>query len=296
LNALESFSRDAILSIVQVLASSSFDEALEVGHTYLVLLEANKKLDKFLDVGYFLLYPTIYDDPEVPFRPLSQVEHSVRSRLRSILKEGSRLLGEILDYQAVLATAMVDQGNASVKIFEKLRKHDSFVSMFLCRVYLSLAVSLEHWSSSIIFAAQVAKDTDGFPFKTLLFDWLENDVKDRFIEFAGKIGSGHTDRASWIKAVSEVIVVAAHTQQLPPIFEKKLSELIKMTSDTLTSLLTKGDSMKFTQEPPGKLALSIKASIESYGKVLSQKGIRGSQVNPIMSMINNAVSAAPMSS
>jgi hypothetical protein len=293
LNALEAFSRDAILSIVQLLASSSFDEALEVGHTYLVLLEANKKLDKFLDVGYFLLYPTIYDDPELPFRPLSQIDHSVRSRLRSILKEGSRLLGEILDYQAVLATAMVDQGNASVKMFEKLKRHDSFVSMFLCRVYLSLALSLGHWASSIIFAAQVAKDTDGFPFKTLLFDWLENEVRDRFIEFAGVICAEHFVPASWIRVVSEVIVVATHAQPLPPVFEQRLSTLIECAKDRLQRLLTKGESDRLMQQPPAKVALQIKGTIESFGKLLAQKGIRGGKVNEIMSIIGNAASAAP---
>jgi hypothetical protein len=94
--------RATIPSIVQVIARSSFDEAMVVEHRHLRLLESNKKLCRFLDIMYFLLC----DDPDQTFR--SMIEHSAQSRLRSIFKERNRLLGEILDYQAVLATGMVE--------------------------------------------------------------------------------------------------------------------------------------------------------------------------------------------
>jgi len=68
----------------------------------------NKKLDKFLDIGYFLLYPTIYDDPEKPFQVLNQVEPNVRTALRTMLNNGPKILAEIKDYVGILATASND--------------------------------------------------------------------------------------------------------------------------------------------------------------------------------------------
>jgi hypothetical protein len=59
----------------QVIARSSFDEATAVGHAHLRLLESNKKLRRFLDVGYFLLCA----DPDQPF--WSMVEHNAQSRM-----------------------------------------------------------------------------------------------------------------------------------------------------------------------------------------------------------------------
>ena len=293
--ALEAFSRDMILSIVQVMASSAFDEALEVGHSYLELLEANKKMDKFMDVGYFLLYPTIYDDPTQPFRPLSQYEamSNARTRLKSVLKQGKRTLQEILDYQTVLATAMNDRERSATQMFETLKKHESFLSMFLCRTYLSLCLSLAQWSTGIIFATQVAKDTEGFPFKQVLFDWLEKDVMPRFFDsISNIILSEKIDPASYLNALSEVIIVASQAQTLPQVFEDKLQEFMEQIRKILDNMLGKGESMTLLGLPPAKLALAIRSSIDSHGRSMIQQGKSGRNVNLIITIINNAISTS----
>jgi WD40 repeat protein len=292
MNILECFSRDVILSIVQVIASSSFNEALEIGQSYLDRLHSNKKLDKFLDVGYFLLYPTIYDDPSRAFRPLSQIDPNARTRLRSVLSQAPKLFAELADYRPVIATAMNDQDSASTKMFERLKKHDSFISMFLCRVFLSLSLSLGHWHNCIVTASQVAKDVEGFPFKKVLFDWLETVVLDRFYNgVSAVLLADHVDPASYIAALTEVIIVAWHAQQLPDEFERRLDELRGFVENVLIKYIGERQSLSKLNLPPQKLAFAIRESIErQQGKVLPQQGVQGRNINRIMSTINAGIS------
>ena len=294
LSTLEAFSREDILSISMVLASSTFDEALDVGSNYLGLLIRNKKLDKFLDIGYFLMYPTIYDDPVKPFQVLNQVEHNVRTALRTMLNNGPKILAEIKDYVGILATASNDKDNSMSRIYETLKRHDRFLSMFLCRTFLSAALSLQQWSSCIIMASQAAKDTVGFPFHDIMFDWLDNEVRERFyLAIVETLNSKNTAPASYINAISEVILVASQAQELPKQFEDTLDSLIKLVHDILNNLLKGGSAVKISTANVTSLAIAIKRSVETPGRSVIQQGWRTRSVNTLITLITNVISTAP---
>lgn len=294
LSTLEAFSREDILSISMVLASSTFDEALEVGNSYLDLLIRNKKLDKFLDIGYFLMFPTIYDDPVKSFQVLNQVEHNVRTALRTMLNNGPKVLAEIRDYIGILATASNDKENSMSRIYETLKKHDRFLSMFLCRTFLSAALSLQQWSSCIITAAQAAKDTVGFPFHDIMFNWLDNEVRERFyLAIVETLNSKNTAPASYINAISEVILVASQAQELPKQFEDMLDSLINLVHDILNNLLKGGSAVKISTANVTSLAIAIKRSVETPGRSVIQQGLRTRSVNTLMTLITNVISTAP---
>ncbi|OHT12266.1 hypothetical protein TRFO_17938 [Tritrichomonas foetus] len=294
LTTLEAFPRYDILAITQVLAASFFDEALEIGSNYLDLLIRNKKLDKFLDIGYFLLFPTIYDDENKDFQLLSQVEHNVRTQLRTMLNNGTKILDEIRDYQAVLATASNDKDTSTRRLFDTLRKHDRFLSMFLCRTYLSITLSLGQWSACIITASQAAKDTNGFPFHDTLFNWLDTEVRQKFSEaILEKVQAKRTDPATFINAIAEVILIATHAQELPKDFEDSVNNLTEVIHGILKNILTNEDTVKMFNASPLSIALAIKQIIDKNGRSTSHQGSRTKNLNKVMTLITNVVSSAP---
>ena len=294
---IEAFSREDILSITKVLASASFEEALEVGATYLSLLISNKKLDKFLDIGYFLLFPTIFDDPTKEFQVLAKVEHNVRTQLRVMLNNGPKVLEEINAYHTTLATATNDREESIQFIFNSLKKLDRFLSMFLCRSFLSIALSLGQWSHCIIMASQIAKDTIGFPMHDIIYEWLENAVREKFsVAIVETLQSKSTDPASYINAISEVILIGLHAQELPKSFEETMDQLIILIRDILQNLLKDEGSIKVSKASPVALALAIKQSVDSFGRAAAHQGGRSKTVMSLMTLITNVISAAPSSS
>ncbi|KAH0785099.1 WD-40 repeat-containing protein [Histomonas meleagridis] len=293
LAALDAFSREDVLNIVMVLASSSFEDALEVGNTYLHLLIRNKKLDKFLDVGYFLLYPTIFDDPKESFKVLSKIDHNARTRLRSNLNNGQKITQEITDYVAILSTAANDEENSFQTMFDTLKKHDSFLSMFLFRTYLDVCLYLQQWSNCFILATQTAKFVDGFPMKDIIYNWLDNEFDKRFSHnISSVLTSDSIDPASYIRAISEVIVISAYVQDSTEICTNTINSFLKIINDILKRLLEDGGSQKSLKLPPAKLALAIKASIDKYERAMPQQSKQNKLLSATMTLITNIINSS----
>lgn len=261
LSTLDAFTREDVLAIVQVLASSAFDEALEVGANYVELLlhgERNKQ-EKGLDIEYFLLYPTIYDDPTKPFEVLNKVEHNLRSTLRTLLNNGPKILSEIRDYIAILACASNNTEQSASRIYDVLSKHERFLSMFLLRTYLNASLSDWKFSSCIIMASQAAKDTVGYPLHDSLFTYLNDTVRGMVSD---KINEALDNQIFPLPVISQVLAITMQAQELPPEFEELIKQLgekiLKKIEKFFSSVSpTEIDKIKKMKEFAGRIQQDI---------------------------------------
>ena len=297
LATLESFSREDILNIVMVLASASFEDALEVGNSYLRLLIKNKKLDKFLDVGYFLLYPTIFDDPTKEFQVLSKIDHNARTRLRTSLNNGQKITQEITDYVAILSTAANDEPNSIQTMYETLKKHDLFLSMFLFRTYISICLYSCQWSNCFLFATQTAKFVDGFPLKDIIYNWLEKEFNKRFSDGISYVldekNINPENCARVIKAISEVIVISSHAEDLPESCANVIDENLKLVKRILKKLFNEGGAQSLLERSPLKIALAIRTSIDLSDRSLPQQLKQNKKLSSIMTLMTNIINQSP---
>jgi len=140
----------------------------------------------------------------------------------------------------------------------------------------------------------VAKDVQGFPFHDILFEWLEKDVMLVFSQtLSSKLTAEKIDPASYIGAISEVIITASHSQELPKPFEDCLKSLLDLIQKIVEKLLERGESQKLMGYAPQILAKAIKSQIDEGGKSMPQQGSYSSSVNKILGIINNVISASP---
>jgi len=291
LTALDAFSREQILGIVQVLATSSFEEALEIGDAYLDLVTRNKKNEKFLDVGYFLLYPTVYDDPMQKFIPYSEKGVDEKTRLKPIFDNTQKIKTELHDLNAILATGANDMDDAPATMFKTLSAYDSFVSLFLLRNFLSTSFTLSKWSKCIVRASAVAKELSSFPVRKYLFDWLENVVMESFSTHIGSIlAAEKVDPMKYTSAIAEIIVIGTQAEELPAPFEIMITEYILKVKSVLDKFITQKESIRVIGLNPSAFAKKITDSMDNPRVLMSQKNsTRCRSAYEIAKIISNAI-------
>lgn len=295
ISTLSSFKRDVILDIIKVYASWEFDVALQVGESYLIhVINSNAfAKNKFIDVGYFLLFPTIFDDHSADFVPINDIDHNSRTRLRTVLNNQKELKTELQCYQTVLATLANDQEGTSESIFEVLKTRETFISLFLLHTYLNVCLRLCKWSNCIVTASVLAKDTDGFQTKTFLWNWLDDEILPRFTEWLAPVMMlKKFEVALYVNAIAELVVISQFSQELPTSFESNLVSVIQLIHDSsLKPILTNPETQKGLNFTPADLVQAIKIAIEKLTTQLKIRGNHTRKVVSITSLINSVSSA-----
>lgn len=272
---LDAFSREQILGIVQVISLSSFEDALEVGGAYLELVTQTNKADKFLDVGYFLLYPTVYDDPSQKFVPYTEKGVDEKTRLKPIFDNTAKIKQELRDLHAIIATAENDIKTSPSDMYKTLQNYDNFVSLFLCRVYLSLMLSMQQWSFCIIRAASIAKELSAFPIKKTIFDWIESEVTPRFFPtVARKITDEKITDVQYANTIAEIIVIGIGAEEITQAFEDKITKLIVIVKNSLDRVIKDHECQKIFQKTPYEIATMIQKRIDELKHFSSQKSFQ----------------------
>ncbi|EAX91610.1 hypothetical protein TVAG_385620 [Trichomonas vaginalis G3] len=290
---LDAFSREQILGIVQVISLSSFEDALEVGGAYLELVTTTNKADKFLDVGYFLLYPTVYDDPTQKFIPYTEKSVDEKTRLKPIFDNTSKIKQELADLQAIIATAAND-AKISNDMYKTLQRYDSFVSLFLCRTYLSLMLSMQQWSFCIIRAASIAKELAAFPIKKVLFDWIEAEVTPRFFPtVARKIADEKITDVQYAVTIAEIIVIGIGADEITPTFEENITKLIGIVKNSLEKVINGHECVKIFGKNSFEIASMIQKRIDELKHFSSTKTFqRCRSAQSLATLIANAANKA----
>ena len=293
INILDAFQREQILGIVQTIALASFEEAIEVGMSYLERLVQINKVEKFFDVGYFLFYPTIYDDPAQKFVPYSQKGVDEKTRYKPIFDNTRKIQDELKDLQFIIATASNDLKNSQQDIFKKLQKYDSFVSLYLTRCFLSAAFALQHWATCIIRAASIQKEFSAFPIKKVILDWIDNEVVPGFIASISKrILDPKTTDFAYTSAIADVIVIGIGSEELSPLFESKYVEVFRYVKESAEKVIGNPETCKkMFGKSASEIAQMVQKRISEIKIASSQKSFaRCRNAHSLEAIINNIAS------